>query len=227
MPRNVPGQHLGKRGGLVRRIGLERQRGCAFRRRDMRLAWACGDQGTHQVARCLGCRHDAFGQRHAEPALDPQHQLDATEAVETVIFFKPPVERGTGRRAGRMQLGRYGADRFEQRRSVDCPMRRLVMLRCDFLHERSAKGSQAMLAQAAAALLPAVAGSSGLKLSSVAENKALSVLEAAQLQPAFEDTRMTGADILQDETLQIEGLRRQHAFALLRSDELSWPGGPV
>ena len=120
MPARVPRQHLLQRHRFVGRFRLGGEFRCAFQGNGSRagvgvVSRACRVYRAQQVARRLHARHDRFGQRHAEPFLDAQEELDAPEAVEAVVLLETGVERRGNGAARRMQLLGELAQGFDQR----------------------------------------------------------------------------------------------------------------
>ena len=72
-----------------------------------------------EIARRFRIRHGRFGQAHAETPLEAQEQLDAAEAVETVVLIEPGVERGGDGGARRVQLRGELSEGLDQRIRVD------------------------------------------------------------------------------------------------------------
>ena len=95
MPREMPCEYFGQRGGFVGRRGFCCQRRRPFRGGSVRAVRRFrGEYRAQQISRSFGARHHALRKADAEAALYAQEKLDAPEAVEAEVALQAMIERG-------------------------------------------------------------------------------------------------------------------------------------
>ena len=125
-------------GGRAHAFGLHQARDAALGA--VRRRARGGEQKAQQVARRLARGERLLGQARAELALQPQHQLDAREAVEAEVALERAVERDVGLDV-RARLARHRGDYAEHTVGIDRGRKR----RCGAHSAPSVHSSRLML----------------------------------------------------------------------------------